>query len=266
MFVFSDEAGHWSDKRCKTYIRSFIVFDKREYSKKEEIFIDNYSDRNIKWKKSKLKEDKDFLRLIFNNSKIFIALTDLDQFRRNRYKIREVIKEIDYNTILFGFEDKDKINLRRSLMARVDQLIFLYIYEKQFIIRFINSINEHLKQCKGEVQLKIGNPQQNNKDFLTMLKSIPETEDWNVELKKGEKKCLGIGAADFIASSFKEMLEGETRNNAKQFYRKWVEPNSLTGDRENPNPSYQFWEKGKEEYKGMLRDIRREVDFELIEV
>ena len=249
IIVFSDECGSWSDTSETLYIRSFICFQEDSYDLMcGKLHRDGVVDKIPKWRASgELRANAGFCNFLFEDARIFIALTDMEQFRRTPYKVRTAITRLDYDELLKDF--RSEFDLKKDLVNKVNQLLFLNIYEREFLFRLKATLTvAYSGQAIAEFALD--NPQHNNDDYEEMAKGV--LGDISFSFIKDEKDSPGICIADLVAGCLRDTLLKKGVKDAEAFYVSAVRPKLIPGDKKNPNPSYQFWTNGIKEIQDQL--------------
>lgn len=255
--VFSDESGRWSDPACDLYVRSFVIFKEEDYHRLVGYLKHKKPSLRLKWSKNgEVRDDTDLCLRLFENSQIFIAFTDLSQFRAKDYRVRRAVSDLDYVTFLRDFQNP--FDLKEDLQNKVDQLLFLNVYERQFFVRLIASVNANMNGFTFD-ELCLDNPQQNNDDFKKVINAACSPSPAAITFVRNDSDVIGIGIADLVAGAVRDILLDDDRRKAKDFYVRHIAPKNIAGDSSNPNPSYQFYPDGKEEYKSRMRAIWQRV-------
>lgn len=251
--VFSDESGRWSDPSCDLYVRSFVIFKEEDYYRLVGYLKHKKPSLHLKWSKNgDVRDNTNLCLRLFENSQIFIAFTDLSQFRAKDYRVKRAVSDLDYVAFLRDFQNS--FDLKGELQNKVDQLLFLNVYERQFFERLIASVNANVNDFTFD-ELCLDNPQQNNDDFEKVINVACSPSPATITFVKNDSDVIGIGIADLVAGAFYDILLGYDRRKANDFYIHYIAPKNIPGDSSNPNPSYQFYPDGKKVYKSRMRAI-----------
>ncbi len=256
--VFTDEAGGWSDASCDVYVRSFVVFKDDDYYRLAGLMSHKAPGLALKWQKNGknfARNHSDIAHLIFDRALVFTAFTDLEQFRNSEYKVRSSVSGLDYGDLMKDFQKP--FSLDTDLMNKVDQLLFLNIYERNFIERFLAAASASIENFEIS-SIHLDNPQQNNRDFEALLEDIFGSSP-KIEFVRDDKKYFGMGLADFAASAVHDVLTKTELRGATAFYKDYIFPHNLVGTKENPNPSYQFWKSGQKQYQDRLVEVWKSI-------
>lgn len=250
LVIFSDESGRWSDPGCETYVRSFFIIEKSIYIKFKDAMKAANPDLKLKWVKSGHYRNKPaFCSFLFEFGKVYTVFTDMEQFRTSDYKLRRAIEEIDLEDVMAGH--KYKFDIRSDLKNKVDQLLFLHIYERGFL----SQLKLAIEKCIGNPKIDhiyFDNPQHNNDDFLKIVSEELGLVKNEVTFIKNDEEEIGIGIADLISGSVNDILNGNSRRSGHDFYVNHISGTAL---RSVPNPSYIFYKSAKLSYDQNIKKL-----------
>lgn len=225
-FIFTDEAGSWSNRSKKYYVRSWIKIPKANYFFLEGKFKELFSNIGLTW--NLLKSKPDIANFIFNKKnkiQIFFTFTTLEEFYIQKFRIRNTIMT-EVQRALVTLRDRLKEYMKKKVPPKIENAInyvlFLHVYEKHHL----HNMSERLLQKDRVHDLVIEKPQFNKKDYKTILNELGVN---NYKIK--EKEGLGMRVADSLASSFYDILLQDFKDKEGiNFYKKYISPYLIEGN------------------------------------
>ncbi|HQH20388.1 MAG TPA: DUF3800 domain-containing protein [Candidatus Pacearchaeota archaeon] len=204
-FIFSDESGSWSNRKCNFYIRSWVKITEERY-----LYLKGL------WQQKKLPsptkqsliKNSNGISKILNNEKfeVIFTITKLNEFYLRNWGVRDsvslALSQLE-NTLSKTYEKKIPPKLEVSL----NQILFLNVYERFHIENAIG----YLKVKNGfDYEFSINKPQFSENDYLEIFDDIKNRKMVNAKISfiKNSENELGVCFADAICSIFSKAIVG----------------------------------------------------------
>lgn len=205
-FVFSDESGHWTNKKHKFYVRCWLKIDNERYLYLTGLWrqkkLPNITHSSLLKNSCKI---SDYLEK--ENFEFFFSITKLNEFYERKWSIRDsvalALSQLE-NQLSKAYEKK----IPHKLEIALNQVLFLNVYEKFHLENAIESFN-----LRNEYfyEFRLNKPQFTENDYLEIFDEIKNKFNIkaNLSFVKNNENELGICFTDALSSMFKESLETE---------------------------------------------------------
>ncbi len=175
--IFTDEAGSWSNRKNKFYIRSWVRFNSVDLAELNTIHNKN---------------SFDIVRHFGKKANLFFTFTDLSEFYDRKFIFRDEINKEIFN-VFVKFENRVKDYIKKipiGVENAVNHVLFLSIYEKFHIINALERFN-----ISKDDLVVFEKPQFNERDFKELIDNLKIKFHYKIyseskmpeEFKKGRK-------------------------------------------------------------------------------
>lgn len=208
-FIFSDESGSWSNRKCNFYIRSWVKITEERYLYLKGLWQQEKLPSPTK--QSLIKNSNGISEILNNeNFKVIFTITKLNEFYLRKWGVRDsvslALSQLE-NTLLKPYEKK----ILSKLKVALNQILFLNVYERFHIENAI----DYLETKNGsDYEFLINKPQFSENDYLEIFDDIKNRKMVNAKISfiKNSENELGLCFADAICSIFSEAIIGNKIN------------------------------------------------------
>jgi hypothetical protein len=231
-FIFSDEAGSWSNRSDRFYVRSWLRIKEDDY-----LYIEGL------WKTKKLPKPTEGSLLKNSNGisdelnkknfNFFFTFTKLNEFYSRKFYVRDKILE-SVSLAISQLENQLKSYMKNKIPAKIqnsiNQIMFLNIYEAYHIENAIKVLCE----ADSNYEFYIDKPQFAENDYLEIfnnqVKNINQAKLIFSHKKEGKPNNLGVYYADALASMFKKILNSKNHAEITRYLKTHIFTKSYAGN------------------------------------
>lgn len=225
-YIFSDEAGHWSQAKIPFYCRSWILISEENY-----LFLSGlWENKKLEMptEKSILNNDKLIDYFINKKTKFFFTFTKLNEFYERKWTIRD--------NVSLALSQLEKILTReyekkilKKLENALNQILFLHVYEKCHLENSLEAFNVNNEYS---YEIYLNKPQFAENDYEEVFEEIKNKKNLKnlvIYFVKNRENDLGIKLSDSLASIFEKVLADNDNSKFKEFMKNKILPHCIGG-------------------------------------